>query len=113
MVGALLKNDHRAALDEADVPSSGQVWWRAQVRARADAQRVAARPLFVAQAVGAAAVLGALGAFVSWMWPTISTAGVWLAVSARPGELGISAWVAIGAWLVLAPVALYFVFARE
>lgn len=113
MVGALLKQDHQAALDEANIPSSGQVWWRAQVRARAHAQRVAARPLFIAQAVGAAAVVGALGAFVSWMWPTISTAGAWVAMSARPGELGVSAWLAIGAWVVLAPVALYLVFARE
>ncbi len=113
MVGALLKNDHQAALDEANVPSSGQVWWRAQVRARSHAQRVAARPLFVAQAIGAAAALGALGAVLSWMWPTLSTAGAWLAVSARQGEVGVSAWLAIGAWLILAPVALYLVFARE
>jgi len=85
MVGGLLKDDHAAAVAESNVPSSGQVWWRAQVRARAEAQRAAERPIFVAQAIAAAA----------------------------PAELGTVAWLAIGAWVILAPVALYFVFARE
>lgn len=108
MVSALLKQDHEAMIGDVDVPSGGQVWWRAQVRARAEAAQAAARPLFVAQAIAAAAIVGVLVALVTWLWP----AGVWRYVSA-PGELGPVAWTGIGAWLVLAPLALYLVFARE
>jgi hypothetical protein len=108
LVSSLLRQDHAAAVAHADVPSSGQVWWRAQVRARAEAARAAARPLFIAQAVAAAALVGALTAVVTWLWPT----GAWRYVSS-PGEVGLVAGVSIGVWLVLAPVALYLVFARE
>src|SRR5207247_1716724 len=73
LVSGLLQDEHAAAIQQADVPSSGQVWWRAQVRARAEAAHAAARPLFVAQAVAAAAAIGALVALVSWLWP----ADVW------------------------------------
>ncbi len=106
MVGALLKDDHAAAVAESNVPSSGQVWWRAQVRARDEAQRAAARPIFIAQAVAAAAV-------VSWVWPKMSAAAGLLHAAGAPTDLGTVAWLAIGAWVILAPVALYFVFARE
>jgi hypothetical protein len=113
MVGGLLKDDHAAALAEANVPSSGQVWWRAQVRARAEAQRAAARPLFIAQAVAAAAILGLIAAVVSWLWPKMPVAGSLLRAAGGSADLGAVAWLAIGAWVILAPLALYFVFARE
>ena len=113
MVGGLLKDDHAAAVAESNVPSSGQVWWRAQVRARAEAQRAAERPIFVAQAIAAAALVGLIAAVVSWAWPKMPAAGSLLHAAAAPAELGTVAWLAIGAWVILAPVALYFVFARE
>ena len=109
LVSQLLKTDHAAIVAEANVPSAGQVWWRAQIRARAEAAEAAARPLFVAQAVACAAVMGVLVALVTWLWP----AGGWHFVSTQPSELSLTAWVAIGAWLVIAPVALYLVFARD
>ena len=34
LVSQLLKTDHAAMVAEANVPSAGQVWWRAQMRAR-------------------------------------------------------------------------------
>ena len=54
-------------------------------------------------------MIGALVALVTWLWP----AGGWHIVSAPPGQLSLAAWVAIGAWVVIAPIALYLVFARE
>lgn len=113
MVSGLLTHDHRAALAEASVPSSGQVWWRAQVRARAEAQRAAARPIFVAQAVAAAALVGLVVAVISWLWPKLTAGASLLHAAGAPADLGAVAWLAIGAWVILAPVALYFVFARE
>jgi len=108
-VSQLLKTDHAAMVAEANVPSAGQVWWRAQVRARAEAAEAAARPLFVAQALACAAVVGLLVALVTWLWP----AGGWHFVATAPSELSLTTWVAIGAWVVIAPVALYLVFARD
>ena len=109
LVSRLLKTDHAAVVAEANVPSAGQVWWRAQMRVRAEAAQVAARPLFVAQAVACAAVLGALVALVTWLWPT----GGWHFTATPPTEMSLAAIVAIAAWVVIAPIALYLVFARE
>jgi hypothetical protein len=109
LVSQLLRTDHAAVVAEANVPSAGQVWWRAQMRARAEAAEAAARPLFVAQALACAAIVGVLVAVVTWLWP----AGGWHVVATPPAELSLSAWVAIGAWVVLAPLALYLVFARD
>ena len=109
LVSQLLKTDHAAVVARADVPSAGQVWWRAQMRARAEAAEAAARPLFVAQALACAAVVGLLVALVTWLWP----AGGWHFVATAPSELSLTTWVAIGAWVVIAPVALYLVFARD
>lgn len=109
LVSRLLKTDHAAVVAEANVPSAGQVWWRAQMRARAEAAEAAARPLFLAQAVACAAILGALVALVTWLWP----AGGWHVTLTPPSDMSASALLAIGAWIVIAPIALYFVFARE
>ena len=94
---------------EARIPTAEIVWWRAQMRARAEAAEAAARPLFVAQALACAAVVGLLVALVTWLWP----AGGWHFVATAPSELSLTTWVAIGAWVVIAPVALYLVFARD
>ena len=91
----------------ANVPSAGQVWWRAQVRARAEARRAAERPMHITQAVA-----GALAAGIGWAAPWIKQTAFW-AQATVPTELGFAWWLAIGAWLILAPVALYLVFARE
>jgi hypothetical protein len=100
---------HADAEQSAQVPSAGQVWWRAQVRARAEARRAAERPIHVIQAVAAAVVAGALAAGIGWVAPWIKQTAFWETTAA----LGFAWWLAIGAWLILAPVALYLVFARE
>jgi hypothetical protein len=106
----LIADVHSNDLEAANIPSAGQVWWRAQVRARAEARRAAERPMQIVQAVSAACVAGALAAGIGWAWPWVKQAAFWGAV---PTELTFAWWLAIGAWLILAPVALYFVFARD
>jgi hypothetical protein len=106
----LIADLHANDLQAANIPSAGQVWWRAQVRARAEARSAAERPMQIVQAVSAACVAGALAAGIGWAWPWIKQAAFWGAVLT---EFGFAWWLAIGAWLILAPVALYFVFARE
>ncbi|HET9263321.1 MAG TPA: hypothetical protein VFO14_09770 [Vicinamibacterales bacterium] len=104
----------------SSLPSAGTVWWRAQIRARREAAREAAGPVTVAQMV---AFVSALLAVSAGLW----AAGPWLAGfgALLPGmpSLDIGGlplpdpvdllrwrWVigAIAAWLVLAPLAVYF-----
>jgi hypothetical protein len=112
-VAELLRTEQMRAADEANVPSAGQVWWRAQVRAKAEAQRAAYRPILITHALASACLLGIVAALMTWAWPWLRQTASWLQAATGDATLGPTAWVAIGAWLVLAPVALYLVFARE
>jgi hypothetical protein len=98
----------RETLAEARIPSPGQVWWRAQVRARDEARRAAALPLLAAQALGAAAVLGLLAALVSWQWTSLSAAaGAWVLRPMAALDLGVTAWLGVAMAAVLGPLAIY------
>ncbi len=62
VAGAIL-DDRNAAIHEPNIPPSGAVWWRMQMRAYYDAQRTASRTATVVQAVvllGALLVAGAI-----------------------------------------------------
>jgi hypothetical protein len=85
-------------LADARLPAAGQVWWRAQVRARHEAAAVAARPVMVAQAVGAAAAGGLVAGVVSWQWTAIANAAF---------NLGLIAWLGVAMAAVLGPLAIY------
>jgi hypothetical protein len=61
-VVAAFDAETEAARGLARVPDSGIVWWKAQMRARQDAARAAARPITVAQSVAFAATVGVAGA---------------------------------------------------
>ena len=63
--------EHRA---EAHVPASGMVWWRAQMRARREAARAAARPITVFQAIAGLAGLVLIVGTVAWLSPWLATA---------------------------------------
>lgn len=112
------------------VPSPGTVWWRAQLRARREAARQAARPIGVAQAAaGACAVLLTLGAcWAASAW--ISLAAQWLAAWASSSAVLLSVdlpaiglpdltiparwwWAAALAalWLIVGPLAFYLALA--
>jgi hypothetical protein len=124
-VAAAIQADHDAAYREANVPSSGQVWWRAEMRARQDAIREASRPVAVAQ--GVAVVLALVVAIaVAWFaWPSIhdllsasstTTAAAGTAVaqpSVFASSMVIPLAVAMGALLVIAPLAFYVVLSEK
>ena len=46
-VAVALHDDRAALCREAQPPSSGMVWWRATIRARAEATRTATQPISV------------------------------------------------------------------
>lgn len=122
-VAAAMHEDHDAAWHEwndANVPSSGQMWWRAEMRARQDAIREATRPVTIAQGVAAGLALG-LGGVAAWFaWPTVqgffaalvpSAASQQTSLLASPIFLPVA--VAMLALLVVTPVALYFVLSEK
>ncbi|MGQ0734429.1 MAG: hypothetical protein ACT4QD_12325 [Acidobacteriota bacterium] len=107
-----------AAWSEAALPPSNVVWWKAQVKARQEAARFAARPMVVAQALGAACVLGVLAGMTGPAMESASSAArvfgalvTGLAASALDGgalDLVLRGVVmVIAAALTVAPVALY------
>lgn len=118
-VAGVLFSDHYDALGEAAaVPSAQAVWVRAQMRARAEATRVASRPVLIVQAIGVvcatAAVAGVVGTVAWWLrsWASwlSSAATVIASAPATADVVGLAmrgALLAISVWLVLAPVAVY------
>ena len=128
-IAALVREDYlsaRKAISSRDVPlpSAGQIWWRAAVRARADAARAAARPLVWGYGAAAACAVGLLAAGGTMMWPSVAPAFDRVAaLTARMAPtadmvmatLGARMPVVIGvaACLIAAPIALYFAFRDE
>jgi len=122
VVAAAMREDRDAAWEEASLPSSGQVWWRAEMRARQEAIREASRPITVAYAVAAVAALAVIAAAAWFAWPAAhellssafsaaSSAGGTADVPASP--LTLPLLVALGAILIAAPIALYLVLSDE
>ena len=120
-----LLQEHRAAVEGAHPPSSGIVWWRAQMRARQEAARTAMRPITVLQGIGAAAafalflvLLGAAAPILSgWFGGLTVFSGLGDLVrlpdielaSLKPAtNVGILLAGACAVTLLLGPLAVYF-----
>ena len=121
-VASALHLEHDVAwTDAAAVPPAALVWLRAQGRAKAEAARQAARPIAVMQAIGlasAAAILSlAIGFVAYWVWARAD----WLLAVPAVDSLNLATMgfavrgilLAVGLWLVLAPVAVYLVAADD
>jgi hypothetical protein len=115
-VARALQDDHEAACDDVRIPSSGRVWWRAEMRARQEAARKAARPMAFVQAAAAACGGGVLIALAALLWPALRASVGAIAASSFSTvlpEFGVPLAIAIGSMLLLAPIALYFVFSEK
>jgi hypothetical protein len=121
-ITTLMQDEAERSRYETHVPASGQVWWRAAVRARLDSTQAATRPMTWLHGITAAAAIGVLLAVMSAVWPMLTpmlergwtmAAGYFpsadvatavasgLRLSAVLGLIGV-------AILLLAPLALYF-----
>jgi hypothetical protein len=121
IVALALRDDGAALCREAQPPAAGMVWWRATIRARAEAARTAAQPISVLQGIAGACFVGAAAGLATIAWQSIH----WLD---RIGELavrlesrradiaaastlaqghGLPILVAVACGLVLAPLAIY------
>jgi hypothetical protein len=126
MVMSSLRSEWDRSRRTAPVPSAGLVWWRAQLRQRQSAARAAAAPVTVLHAITLAVAL-VFAVFLAWT--VARTVGMPAALglpalpawTAAPGPDagGAPALVRYGvilaatAWLILAPVALYFALRRD
>ena len=129
VVKALLDGEVSDPSRVVSPPPAPIVWWRAQLRAREEAARAAARPMWVAfvaalacSALAAAALLlfaapslgEAARAFATTsadLIPSFDRAGLTGAAATALASRGVQ--LAAAAWLVLAPVAVYFAVVRD
>ena len=102
-----LRDEGRASVHEASVPSSATMWWRLQRRARREATERAMRPITVVQAITLACAVGLLAAVVGPVVPDGARVAAWLAALTH-GPGGIALGLAGGLLLIVTPVAVYF-----
>jgi len=127
-VAVVLRTERDAAWREARVPTSGQVWWRATMRRRAEATAAAARPITMLQGLAGACAAGVCAAVIALAWPATGQpfAGVAAALSQEGQRIGaaavsavvmnqtlLSLAVVLGAGLILSPFVLYLVLSDE
>ena len=106
-----IRREYEHTQQSAQVPTAEIVWWRAQMRAREDAARTAARPIVFTQALAVAALIGLLISVVGRLTlPVLS----WAALLELPAGLPhIAIGIAAVCWLVIAPAVLYLAFSRD
>ena len=126
-VAAPLLVEHRMLVQDAEVPSSAVVWWRAQMRSRREAAEKATQPISfvfgIAVACAAGLLATALGLFVptfrkapGWMADTIAGwSGVSLPATAEAltSPIMLGAIAAVLLCLLVAPAVLYFTFRED
>jgi len=126
-VAVALRDDEFCARHEARVPSAGLVWWRATIRARAEATRVAERPMTVAQGIAGAAAVGLACGLGGAAWQSVQRfqrvgeliAGLdastlqFASSSAAMLQRALPLVLGVGACLLIAPLAIYFVLSDD
>ena len=126
-VAVALHDDRAALCREAKPPSSGMVWWRATIRARAEATRTATQPISVLQGIAGACVVGAAAGLVTIAWQSMHwmdrIGELAMRLESRRADIatastfatghGLPILVAVAAGLVLAPLALYITLADD
>jgi hypothetical protein len=119
-IANLARDAYVETYHDAELPSAAQVWWRASVRARADAAETASRPLTWIHGLAAACAAGLAAVAISAVWPAWRGTLEDLAFQASNIDIAAAAEVVAGiarqsapllvaaACLVVAPIALYF-----
>jgi len=126
-VAVALRDDAFRARHDARLPSAGLVWWRATIRARAEATRVAERPLTVAQGIAGASAVGLACGLASVAWQSVqrfqrvgeiiaSLDASTLQFASESAVLlhrALPLVIGLGACLLIAPLAIYFVLSDD
>lgn len=132
-VTSVMRLDREAMREEMSLPSAGQVWWRAAIRARLEASQRVARPMSWIFGVSAACAAGLAIGVVQLLWSPMRAAfgspspdawAAWLALEfdrviltltnlSPLATTGIFVVLGAAACLLLAPLALYFALSDE
>jgi hypothetical protein len=126
LAAQFLREMQDADLAEVKVPSSGWMWWRAQLMAKRAAAERATEPItLVEQIAGACGLLSAIGILI-WQWHAIRTwiaslGGTWQSgsyaaytvVASRVQESSLLVMVSAGAFLVVLGFAAYLIWADD
>ena len=98
-VASAVADDRQTLMREAPIPSSGLMWWRTKMRANEEARRMAVRTATLVQVglIAVAVIVAVVGVGVTL--PALH-------VDLKP-LLTIPVF-AFAAWVILAPVAVYF-----
>lgn len=133
-VTSVMRLDRDGLHEEMSLPSAGQVWWRAAIRARLEASQRVARPMSWIFGVSLACAAGLTIAVVQLLWSPVQLAwgnpspGSWAALfglhelsrllptlgGLTPLTIaGVAVLLGAAAFLLLAPLALYFVLSDE
>ncbi len=115
-IAGAVRRDYEAARLEAQLPSAGLVWWRAQLRARQEGAAAADRPITIAQAAAGTAAAIVLFSLGGLLWPSLRESIAWidrLSHSVELGQFWLPAALALGAGLIVAPVVLLFVLSDD
>jgi hypothetical protein len=133
-VTSMMRLDHEGLHEEMSLPSAGQVWWRAAIRARLEASQRVAQPLSWIFGISMACAAGLAIAVVQLLWSPVqlawgtSSPGAWFAwfgvadfarllpalQDLAPLTItGMLVFLVATACLLLAPLALYFALSDE
>ena len=116
-VASVLRVDRDGMHDEISLPSAGQVWWRAAIRARLEASQRVARPFSWLLGVSAACAAGLTIALVQLLWSPVQIAWGFVLPALKDltpvTTIGVFVLLGAAACLLLAPLALYFVLSDE
>jgi hypothetical protein len=92
-----LQQIDRSGLAGASLPGAGQMWWKAQLRARRDAIKCAARPISLAQSTALLfAALSMVGVCI-WEWTFLRNwidyfVGMWHLSPPAIGDFALNLW---------------------
>ncbi len=111
-VADALIEDRQSLMQSADIPSAGRVWFAATLRARREAERAAMR---TARTVQVALVLAGFVIAVAVVGGHAIARGFHALFASAPAALaGVAVpLAAVALWMVLVPVAVYFVVTDE
>jgi hypothetical protein len=126
MASALIA-DQRTLVQEAPVPSSAIVWWRAQMRSRREAADRVGQPISFVQGIALACAAGLLATVFGIFVPTFRRSLTWLTETAGSlaglslpslvdplaNPIVLAAIAALGLCALILPLVLYFAFQED
>lgn len=114
LVAQTIRQSRHAALQAPQIPSSGLLWWRAQIRRRNAAIERMTQPIAIAEKVAVLMVLLAAIALIAWQHQQLTTwfSSVWGPLSnaaQMPGLLMLG----VGTLVIFGGFAAYLLRAKE